>query len=107
MARLPERAVYTWSRIELLADWGFLADPDLPDRPWSRVSILGGHPRRADAAPLRPRARRDWMTDDKVHGVNATIVYALMPSCPRHAGHICLPSCVVDAIVAVTTRDAS
>jgi hypothetical protein len=60
---------------ELLADWGFLADPDLPDRPGPAFLLVA-----IRAQPtLRhydPELVEYWITGPKGFGVRETITYA-------------------------------
>jgi hypothetical protein len=59
----------------LLQDWGFLADPDLPDRPGPAYLLVA-----IRAQPtLRhydPELAEYWITDEKGHGVLETITFA-------------------------------
>lgn len=60
---------------ELLADWGFLADPDLPDRPGPAFLLVA-----IRAAPtLRhydPELVEYWITGPRGFGVRETLTYA-------------------------------
>jgi hypothetical protein len=60
---------------ELLADWGFLADPDLPDRPGPAFLLVA-----IRAKPTRrhydPELVEYWVTGTRGFGVHETISYA-------------------------------
>ena len=60
---------------ELLADWGFLADPDLPDRP-GPAYLLVAIRAKPTLRHYDPELVEYWVTDDKDHGVNETITFA-------------------------------
>jgi hypothetical protein len=74
MARLPE-AIDPNLAAELLANWGFLADPDLPDRP-GPAYLLVAIRAKPTLRHYDPELVEYWVTDDKAHGVNETITYA-------------------------------
>jgi hypothetical protein len=74
MAHLPESINPTLAA-GLLADWGFLADPDLPDRPGPAFLLVAI---RAEPT-LRhydPELAEYWITGDHGYGVRETITYA-------------------------------
>jgi hypothetical protein len=74
MADLPESIDPTLAA-ELLRDWGFLADPDLPDRPGPAYLLVA-----IRAQPtLRhydPELVEYWITDQSEHGIRESITYA-------------------------------
>ena len=59
----------------LLADWGFLADPDLPDRPGPAFLLVAI---RAQPTFLHydPELVEYWITGDRGYGVRETLTYA-------------------------------
>jgi hypothetical protein len=74
MAHLPD-AIDPTKAAELLANWGFLADPDLPDRPGPAFLLVAI---RAEPT-LRhydPELVEYWITGDKGFGVRETITFA-------------------------------
>ena len=74
MANLPEMIDPPLAS-QLLQDWGFLADPDLPDRPGPAYLLVA-----IRAQPtLRhydPELVEYWVSDEQGHGVRETITYA-------------------------------
>lgn len=88
MANLPE-SIDPKLAAELLADWGFLADPDLPDRPGPAYLLVA-----IRAQPtLRhydPELVEYWITGDKDQGLRETITFAsrLPRDCPFSWGRI-------------------
>lgn len=60
---------------ELLSSWGFLVQPDLPDRPGPAYLLVAirAHP---TLAHYDPELVEYWVTDEKGHGVRETISYA-------------------------------
>jgi hypothetical protein len=60
---------------ELLADWGFLADPDLPDRP-GPAFLLVAIRAKPTLRHYDPELVEYWITGDRDHGVRETITYA-------------------------------
>jgi hypothetical protein len=74
MATLPSSIDPTLAS-ELLADWGFLADPDLPDRPGPAFLLVA-----IRAVPtLRhydPELVEYWITGPRGFGVRETLTYA-------------------------------
>jgi hypothetical protein len=74
MANLPE-SIDPSLAAELLADWGFLADPDLPDRP-GPAYLLVAIRAKPTLRHYDPELVEYWVTDDKDHGVNETITFA-------------------------------
>ena len=74
MANLPE-SIDPKLASELLRDWGFLADPDLPDRP-GPAYLLVAIRARPTLHHYDPELVEYWVTDDKEHGVRETITYA-------------------------------
>ena len=74
MANLPER-IDPPLAAELLTDWGFLADPDLPDRP-GPAYLLVAIRAKPTLRHYDPELVEYWVTDDKDHGVNETITFA-------------------------------
>ena len=74
MANLPDRIEPTLAA-ELLRSWGFLADPDLPDRP-GPAYLLVAIRARPTLLHYDPELVEYWITDEKEHGVRETITYA-------------------------------
>jgi hypothetical protein len=74
MTHLPDSIDPTRAS-ELLADWGFLADPDLPDRPGPAYLLVA-----IRAEPTLhhydPELAEYWVTTDMGYGVRETITYA-------------------------------
>ena len=60
---------------KLLEDWGFLADPDLPDRP-GPAYLLVAIRAKPTLRHYDPELVEYWVTDDTEHGVHETITYA-------------------------------
>jgi len=60
---------------ELLADWGFLADPDLPDRP-GPAFLLVAIRAKPTLRHYDPELVEYWITGSKGQGVRETITYA-------------------------------
>lgn len=74
MAHLPA-SIDPKKAAELLTNWGFLADPDLPDRPGPAYLLVAI---RAEPT-LRhydPELAEYWITGDRGYGVRETITYA-------------------------------
>ena len=59
---------------ELLADWGFLADPDLPDRP-GPAFLLVAIRAKPTLRHYDPELVEYWITGPKGHGVRETITH--------------------------------
>jgi hypothetical protein len=74
MARLPEH-VDPRLASELLAEWGFLADPNLPERP-GPAYLLVAIRAKPTLRHYDPELVEYWITDETEHGVNETITYA-------------------------------
>jgi hypothetical protein len=74
MVRLPER-VDPAVAADLLADWGFLADPALPYRP-GPAYLLVAIRAKPTLQHYDPELVEYWISDDKLQGVNETITYA-------------------------------
>jgi hypothetical protein len=74
MARLPEK-IDPALAADLLASWGFLADPDLPHRPGSAFLLVAirAHP---TLSHYDPEVAEYWVTDELGHGVRETLSYA-------------------------------
>jgi hypothetical protein len=94
MVRLPEH-VDPGLASDLLADWGFLADPDLPNRPGPAYLLVAI---RAKPTLLHydPELVEYWITDETEHGVNEAITYA--SRLPRETGFSWGPISVVDRL---------
>lgn len=60
---------------ELLADWGFLADPDLPDRP-GPAFLLVAIRARPTLKHYDPELVEYWITGPRGFGVRETLTYA-------------------------------
>jgi hypothetical protein len=94
MVRLPEHVDPPLAS-DLLAEWGFLADPHLPDGPGPAYLLVA-----IRAQPtLRhydPELVEYWITDEKEHGVNETITYA--SRLPREVAFSWGPISVVDRL---------
>ena len=60
---------------ELLADWGFLADPDLPDRP-GPAFLLVAIRARPTLQHYDPELVEYWVTGPRGFGVRETLTYA-------------------------------
>jgi hypothetical protein len=74
MAHLPDD-IDPATAAELLADWGFLADPDLPDRP-GPAYLLVAIRTKPTLRHYDPELVEYWITGEKGHGVRETITYA-------------------------------
>lgn len=74
MVRLPEM-IDPGLASELLANWGFLAQPDLPDQPGPAYLLVAirAHP---TLEHYDPELVEFWVTDEHGHGVQETISYA-------------------------------
>jgi hypothetical protein len=59
----------------LLADWGFLVDPDLPDHP-GPAYLLVAIRRRPTLAHYDPELVEFWVTDENRRGVRTQLTYA-------------------------------
>lgn len=81
MANLPER-IDPELAAELLDSWGFLVDPDLPDRPGPAYLLVAmrAHP---TLRHYDPELVEYWATDEHGHGVRETISFA------SHMPHEC------------------
>lgn len=74
MPNLPESIDPPAAAI-LLHDWGFLADPDLPDRP-GPAYLLVAIRAVATGRHYDPELVDYWVTDELGHGVHETLTYA-------------------------------
>ncbi len=74
MAHLPE-SIDPRLASELLADWGFLADPDLPDRA-GPAYLLVAIRAKPTLRHYDPELVEYWITGEKGHGVRETLTFA-------------------------------
>ncbi len=74
MAHLPE-SIDPKRASALLADWGFLADPDLPDHP-GPAYLLVAIRAKPTLRHYDPELAEYWITGPKGHGVRETITFA-------------------------------
>jgi len=74
MAKLPE-SIDPRLAAELLADWGFLADPDLPDRP-GPAFLLVAIRAKPTMRHYDPELVEYWISGSKGFGACETITYA-------------------------------
>ncbi len=74
MAHLPE-SIDPKLASDLLADWGFLADPDLPDH-LGPAHLLVAIRAKPTLRHYDPELVEYWITGDKGQGVHETITYA-------------------------------
>lgn len=74
MAHLPE-SIDPKLASQLLADWGFLADPDLPNRP-GPAYLLVAIRAKPTLRHYDPELVEFWITGDKGFGVRETVTFA-------------------------------
>jgi hypothetical protein len=74
MANLPE-TIDPKRASELLQDWGFLADPDLPDRP-GPAYLLVAIRAKPTLRHYDPELVEYWITGERGHGARETLTYA-------------------------------
>jgi hypothetical protein len=74
MAHLPE-SIDPKLASELLQRWGFLADPDLPDRP-GPAYLLVAIRAKPTLRHYDPELVEYWITGEQGHGVRETLTYA-------------------------------
>ncbi len=74
MAHLPD-SIDPRLASELLADWGFLADPDLPNHP-GPAHLLAAIRAKPTLRHYDPELVEYWITGDKGQGVRETITFA-------------------------------
>ena len=74
MAHLPD-SIDPQRASDLLADWGFLADPDLPDRP-GPAYLLVAIRAKPTLRHYDPELVEYWITGEKGHGVRETVTFA-------------------------------
>jgi hypothetical protein len=74
MAHLPE-SIDPKLASQLLADWGFLADPDLPNRP-GPAYLLVAIRAKPTLRHYDPELVEYWITGDKGFGVRETVTFA-------------------------------
>jgi hypothetical protein len=74
MPNLPE-AIDPRLAADLLDEWGFLADPDLPDRP-GPAYLLVAIRAKPTLRHYDPELVEYWVSDEKDHGVHETLTYA-------------------------------